>query len=356
MPLQPQDPIEPTMAQPLPPPEAIADPVPAPSPAPAIGSVVAAAAAPAAAAAAPATENPSAPAAVAATGNTAVPLRERCRTVAGCREYRTHAWPATPQQRQFCAIHAEPGMVDTGKRLCRCPGCSKEAARGDTAAAGGDNRSGTGLCAQHAAEAAPAMPSQLPRNKCKWPAEECKVRPFYGIPGSRNPEFCARHSYDGMVDLRDASRSKSRSGRKKAGGKAGGSSGKKNAADGAGAGPSAGAGAAVVGGADGGSNEAAVAQPFRSGTGGRRSCSYPDCRTRPTYGWKGNTARECCSKHAHAEMVDVSTKRCVWFCLLWCTVFLLAGAALPAFFDRQFRLLLVKQARLPPRDQALSAT
>ena len=209
-------------------------------------------------------------------------------------------------------------MIDTGKRLCKRPGCIKEAAHGGMVGgvgggggaggnggggAGGDNRLAPDLCAQHAAESARAARSQLPRNKCKWAAEDCKVRPFYGVPGSRNPEFCARHSFEGLVDLRGPGRSKT---------KADGGSGKTTAADGG----VGGVGVRVSGGGGGGGGSSGaaltpVAQPSK--TGGRRVCSYPDCPTRPTYGWKGNTTRECCAKHAQPGMVDVATKRCVRF-------------------------------------------
>lgn len=265
------------------------------------------------------TEQSLAPAqeAAAAATDTALPPSERCHAAAGCCQYRTHAWPATPQQRQVCATHAEPGMIDTGRRLCRHPGCNKEFVRDNVAGnvvggGGGDDggNSGTGtgtgtgsrpgseLCLQHAAEEGAVAPdplvgvhvipsSLLPRNKCQAPGGECKTRPFYGLPGSGNPEFCARHSYDGLVDLRSAYRRRSSR-----------SSGKLTA--------EAEAAAATAAAA------AAASTPTKSRSGGKKTCSHPGCEIRPTYGVKGNTARECCSKHAKPGMVDVATRRCVW--------------------------------------------
>lgn len=203
-------------------------------------------------------------------------------------------------------------MEDTGKRLCRRPGCTKQTMIGDMVGDGSggggngdrsDNGSVSGLCAKHATEDISALP--LPRKNCHAPGGECKVRPFYGVLGSGNPLFCARHSFDGLVDLRATGKSKSRS-----------RSGKTNAGgDGDGDGDGDGNG-------NGGSKEVAVTATSkttpskttpsknRSG-GGRRGCSDPGCPTRPTYGWKGSTTRYFCSKHATLGMVDVATKRCV---------------------------------------------
>ncbi|CAM9843457.1 unnamed protein product, partial [Pylaiella littoralis] len=70
---------------------------------------------------------PSPPPPAAVIAEKVVPLNERCRAGDGCRQYRTHAAALTPQKRQFCASHAAPDMVDTLKRLCRSPDCTKQA-------------------------------------------------------------------------------------------------------------------------------------------------------------------------------------------------------------------------------------
>ncbi|CAM9843387.1 unnamed protein product [Pylaiella littoralis] len=120
------------------------------------------------------------------------------------------------------------------------------------------------------------------RKKCLSAGGGCKVRPFYGVPGSGNPEFCARHAHGGLIDLRVSRRSRSSSSSSSSGG--GGRSG------------------------DGG--EATAQQGRSRKPGSSRACSHRGCPTRPTYGAKGATAREYCSKHAEPGMVDVTTRRC----------------------------------------------
>lgn len=219
-----------------------------------------------------------------------IPLSEQCRAAEGCQQYRTHAATLTPQRRQFCASHAEQGVLDSRKRLCKSPDCTKQAqwmeeiGEGDY---GDNNHNMADFCPQHAAEGAhvsrthtssSGTGSATPwlRKKCLSAGGGCKVRPFYGIPGSRNPEFCARHAHDGLIDLRVSRRSNS--------------------------------GSSSSGG-DGG--EATAKQGRSRNSGSSRACSHRGCPTRPTYGAKGATAREYCSKHAKPGMVDVATRRYV---------------------------------------------
>ena len=91
---------------------------------------------------------------------------------------------------EYCAQHAQGGMVDVKNRKCKTESCGKISSSGVRGTKTAE------YCAQHALE---GMVSVKYR-KCR--TEGCGEKPSFGVAGSKTAEYCAQHAPDGMVDIK----------------------------------------------------------------------------------------------------------------------------------------------------------
>lgn len=91
------------------------------------------------------------------------------------------------RRRQFCAQHAEDGMIDVCSKRCIFEGCSKHPTFG---VAGSRKRE---FCSKHAGQ---GMMDLKLMKRCEYIG--CSKHPSYGVEGGKR-EFCAEHAEEGMV-------------------------------------------------------------------------------------------------------------------------------------------------------------
>ena len=109
-----------------------------------------------------------------------------CRTE-GCSKYSSYGVVGT-KTAEYCAQHAQDGMVDVRSSKCRTEGCGKQPSFG---VAGTKTAR---YCVQHAPN---EMVNVKTKRKCR--TEGCGKRPSFGVAVTKTAEYCAQHAPDGMV-------------------------------------------------------------------------------------------------------------------------------------------------------------
>jgi hypothetical protein len=101
-------------------------------------------------------------------------------------------FPGKSKTGRFCSVHKEKGMIDIRNKRCEYEDytCGKLATFGID---GGEKT----RCKTHKTE---DMIDVAQRNFCE--EEGCKIRPNFGVKGTREGRFCATHKKDGMVDVK----------------------------------------------------------------------------------------------------------------------------------------------------------
>ena len=100
-------------------------------------------------------------------------------------------FPGKSKTGRYCAVHKEKGMVDIRNKRCDYEDytCGKLATFGTE---GGEKT----RCKTHKSDCMVDLSSRV---LCK--EEGCKLRPNYGVKGTKNVLYCVTHKKDGMVDV-----------------------------------------------------------------------------------------------------------------------------------------------------------
>eukprot|EP00752_Nemacystus_decipiens_P011545 g10251.t1 len=179
-------------------------------------------------------------------------------------------------RREYCAVHALPGMTYRGRTNCRFDGCSVSACCGME----GGTRD---FCSRHAL----AGMTRLDGKGCIHPG--CLFEASYGIQGGKSREFCARHASEQKVATlpRNAPKRKS------------------CLEPGCSTSPSY--GEEGTGKRDYCSTHARRGMTYR----GRPTCSHPECSMSACCGVEGSTKAEFCTQHALPGMARIGRKNCI---------------------------------------------
>eukprot|EP00903_Cladosiphon_okamuranus_P019129 g17598.t1 len=179
-------------------------------------------------------------------------------------------------RREYCAVHALPGMTYRGRTNCYFEGCSVSACCGTE---GGQRE----FCSRHAL----AGMVRLDGKGCIHPG--CLFEASYGIQGGKSREFCARHASEQKVATlpRNAPKRKS------------------CLEPGCSTSPSY--GEEGTGKRDYCSTHARKGMTYR----GRPTCSHPECSMSACCGVEGSTKAEFCTQHALPGMARIGRKNCI---------------------------------------------
>lgn len=175
-------------------------------------------------------------------------------------------------KKEFCSRHARKGMINVGVKRCAHKGCLKVPSFGVKCSNKAD------FCVRHAEVGMVNVVSK----KCAH--QDCFKMPSFGVAGSKELKFCARHATEGMVNVVYAKKF-----------------------------PDVGCSTTALRlvGVEDDSINGFCARSAEAGidNAGSNRCSRRGCFKTPSFGVNG-TSKEFCDQHVPEEMINVVNNRC----------------------------------------------